>query len=144
MPQNRFPQRQSNPESRTTHGQSQERGGTPKDARNPPPRSPVRPTLLRHMKHLFFLGLGVSAFPSSLLDEARGAGMEAAGWFTTKQQKRKRKGRVRNCGSAGDTLDAWQRRSDVLVVPDLPSWSFLLLRKPLQAPLSADCRAAYF
>lgn len=55
-----------------------------------PPRSPVRPTLLRHMKHLFFLGLGMSTFPSSLLEGARGAGLEGAGWFTTIHKKRRK------------------------------------------------------
>ncbi len=49
------------------------------DAPLPPLCSPVRPTLLRHMKHLFFLGLGVSPLLSSLLEEATGAGLEAAG-----------------------------------------------------------------
>lgn len=50
--------------------------------------SPVRPTLLRHMKHLFFLGLGVSPLLSSLLEEATGVGLEAAGWLTTRYNKR--------------------------------------------------------
>lgn len=52
------------------------------------PCSPVRPTLLRHMKHLFFLGLEVSPLLSSLLEEAIGAGLEAAGWFTTAYKKK--------------------------------------------------------
>lgn len=53
------------------------------------PCSPVRPTLLRHMKHLFFLGLEASPLPSSLLEEATGAELEAAGWFTTTYEERK-------------------------------------------------------
>lgn len=55
-------------------------------------RSPVRPTLLRHMKHLFFLGLGVSPLPSSLLEEATEEELEAAGWFTTTHEERKQGG----------------------------------------------------
>lgn len=57
------------------------------------PCSPVRPTLLRHMKHLFFLGLEVSPLPSSLLEEATGAALEAAGWFTTTYEERKQGGK---------------------------------------------------
>lgn len=82
------------------------------------------------MKHLFFLGLGVSAFPSSLLVEARGAGTDAAGWFTTMHGGGK--------GKAELGTHQMSRQSQIFCP------SFLLLRKPLQAPLSADCRAAYF
>lgn len=45
--------------------------------------SPVRPTLLRHMKHRFFLGLELSPLLSSVLEDATGVGLEAAGWLTT-------------------------------------------------------------
>lgn len=41
------------------------------------------------MKHLFFLGLGVSPLFSSLLEEATGVGLEAAGWLTTADNRRK-------------------------------------------------------
>lgn len=89
MPQKRFPQRQSNPESIKMNGQSEEcRKKIPGHVNRTSPCSPVRPTLLRHMKHLFFLGLGMSTFPSSLLEGARGAGLEGAGWFTTMHKKR--------------------------------------------------------
>lgn len=45
------------------------------------------------MKHLFFLGLGVSPLPSSLLEEATGVGLEEAGWFTTKHEERQQEQR---------------------------------------------------
>ena len=45
---------------------------------------PVRPTFLRHIKHLFFLGLGGSPLPSSLEDEEEPPPEpEAVGWLTT-------------------------------------------------------------
>lgn len=55
-----------------------------------PSCSPVRPTLLRHIKHLFFLGFGVSPLLSSLLEDATGVGLEAAGWFTTTKKGQQR------------------------------------------------------
>lgn len=45
------------------------------------------------MKHLFFLGLGVSLLLSSLLEEATGVGLEAAGWLTTTQKERQWEGK---------------------------------------------------
>lgn len=44
------------------------------------------------MKHLFFLGLGVSPLPSSLLEEATEEELEEAGWFTTTHEERKQGG----------------------------------------------------
>ena len=43
------------------------------------------------MKHLFFLGLGVSPLLSSPLEEATGVGLEAAGWFTTEERQQEKK-----------------------------------------------------
>lgn len=43
------------------------------------------------MKHLFFLGLGVSPLLSSLLAEAIGVGLEAAGWLTTTYKERQQR-----------------------------------------------------
>lgn len=42
------------------------------------------------MKHLFFLGLGVSPLLSSPLEEATGVGLEAAGWFTTEERQQEK------------------------------------------------------
>lgn len=62
---------------------------------------PVRPTLLRHIKQRFFLGFGVSPLPSSVLGEATWEGLEAAGWFTTTdnkdKKKKQKKGVFRSC-----------------------------------------------
>lgn len=76
-----------------THGHTvREEGAEPVGIASP--NSPVRPTLLRHMKHLFFLGLGVSPFPSSLLEAATGVELEAAGWLTTTEKGKKNEGFV--------------------------------------------------
>lgn len=39
------------------------------------------------MKHLFFFGLDESSLLSSLLEEAMGVALEAAGWFTTVDER---------------------------------------------------------
>lgn len=43
------------------------------------------------MKQRFFLGLGVSPLPSSVLGETTGEGLEAAGWLTTTHKEKKGK-----------------------------------------------------
>lgn len=53
------------------------------------------------MKHLFFLGLGVSLLLSSLLEEATGVGLEAAGWLTTTQKERQWEGKKKKVISHG-------------------------------------------
>ncbi len=45
--------------------------------------SPVRPTFLRHMKHLFFLGLRASGVLVSSPSAVFGGAVDAVGWVTT-------------------------------------------------------------
>lgn len=46
-------------------------------------RSPVRPTFLRHIKHLFLLGLVASGVLASSLPAVLGDAVDAVGWVTT-------------------------------------------------------------